>query len=143
VEADETIARGLGFAIQVSGEHAGQIGSLVAGSAQVGLTLVTATVGPRYVWQAPLHGRQFQLFGQSMIGRARGTSSVFPTPQGAEQSNVYCLAAQAGGGADLALPHRFALRLVEAGWLRTQLPNGASNVENSFQLGAGFAYRLP
>jgi peptidoglycan-associated lipoprotein len=48
-----------------------------------------------------------------------------------------------GGGMDIDLTPRIAVRVLQADWLRTQLPNGASNVQNSLQLGAGIVWHLP
>jgi hypothetical protein len=144
VELAGTFYRGLGIAANLSGEKSSSIGSAPAGSAPVGLEIVTTTFGPRYTWALPARSRAHNLhfFGQGLIGWAHGMESIFPTPYGA-QNNVYSFAVQAGGGADLALTHRVSLRLVQAEWLRTQFPNGASNVENSFRIGAGIALHFP
>jgi hypothetical protein len=51
------------------------------------------------------------------------------------------LAAKVGGGLDLKLSHHVSVRLVEANWLRTQLPNSTTNVQNDVELGAGIVFR--
>ena len=68
--------------------------------------------------------------------------SVFPDPPGA-QSDASGLALQIGGGADLDLSPHFAVRLFHADWLRTQLPNGTTNLQNDLQLDAGIVFRFP
>ena len=73
---------------------------------------------------------------------ANVVGSVFPGPSGA-QSDANRFALQIGGGADLDLSRHFALRLFHADWLRTQLPNGTTNVQNSLQLDAGIVVRFP
>jgi hypothetical protein len=50
---------------------------------------------------------------------------------------------QIGGSADLELSRHFALRLVHADWLRTQLPNATTNVQNTLQFDGGIVFRFP
>jgi hypothetical protein len=38
---------------------------------------------------------------------------------------------------DLRISHHFSLRLFKADWLRTQLPNSTTDVQNDLLLGAG------
>lgn len=131
---------GIGIKADVTGAHTGNIGS-----SSVGLTLITATFDPTYTWTLPYHAaspRQWRFFGESLLGVANGMDSVFPDPAGAF-SDAESMALQVGGGADLMLSRHFAVRLIQADWLRTQLPNGAANVQNNLQLGAGLVFRLP
>jgi hypothetical protein len=46
-------------------------------------------------------------------------------------------ALQVGGGVDMRIAHRFAVRAIQADWIRTQFPNGVTNVQNTLRLGAG------
>ena len=124
--------RGLGVVADVSGLHTANTGA----SPGVGLDLVTATFGPRYTWL--LHGR-YAVFGQVLAGEANGLHSVFPAAGGANDS-ADGLALYAGGGVNLYLKHRFVLRAIEANWLRTQMPNATTNVQNNLRLGAGLIY---
>ena len=84
----------------------------------------------------------FNLFGQALIGIAQGLDSAFPSPMGA-QSDVQAFALQIGGGADFRLSRHFAVRALQVDWLRTQFPNGGSNVQNNLRLGAGVVFRFP
>jgi hypothetical protein len=139
-ELTATSYHGLGMAANITGTHAANISS-----SGVGLTLVTATFGPTYTWTVPRHRnvpRQWRFFGESLIGIANGVDSVFPDPSGA-QSDASSLALQIGGGADLDLSPHFAVRLFHADWLRTQLPNGTTNIQNNLRLGAGIVFRFP
>lgn len=134
-----TFYHGLGMVADVTGTHAGGIGP-----DKVGLTLITTTFGPSYTWALPRRGkstRQWKIFSESLVGVAFGIDSVFPGPTGAE-SSANSLALQLGGGADLDLTRDFGLRLLQADWLRTQLPNGGTNVQNNLQLGAGILWRI-
>ena len=107
---------GLGVAADVAGAHVANINST-----GVGLDLVTTTFGPRYTW-SPAHSR-YALFGQGLVGVARGFNSVFPAGAGAASSQ-HSLAFELGGGMNVALSPHLALRAFEADWLRTQLPSG-------------------
>ena len=124
--------RGLGVVADVSGLHTANTGA----SQGVGLDLVTATFGPRYTWL--LRGR-YAVFGQFLAGEANGFHSVFPAAGGANDS-ADGLALYVGGGVNLHLKNRFALRAIEANWLRTQMPNATTNVQNNLRLGAGLIY---
>jgi hypothetical protein len=125
---------GWGVVADVSGAHIANINS-----SGVGLDLITATFGPRCTWK-PAHGR-YSIYGQGLVGEAWGTNSVFPGPSGAETATNN-MAVKAGGGVNIELARHFALRAVEADYLRTQLPNSTSNVQNNLQLGVGIVLRL-
>lgn len=64
VDVAETFYRGLGVAANFAGETSSNIGA--AGSTPVGLTMVTATFGPRYTWSPPIQSRlrNLRFFGQ-------------------------------------------------------------------------------
>jgi hypothetical protein len=144
VDLSASAYHGLGVAANVTVTRATSIN--LSG---VNLTLVTATFGPRYTWSHPLATksgarpmRQLNLFGEALIGEANGADSVLPSAQGA-QSSSNSFALRLGGGADITLRHHLAVRMVEASWLRTQLPNGGSNVQNNLQLSSGIVLRFP
>ena len=126
--------RGLGVVADIAGMHTGNINS-----SGVSLDMVTATFGPRYTW-SPAHAR-YALFGQALAGDEFGFNSVFPGVGGATASS-YNLAVKAGGGLNIALSPRLALRAIEADWLRTKLPNATTNVQNNVGLGAGVVMRF-
>jgi len=68
-------------------------------------------------------------------------NSVFPNPAGANES-ANSLALYVGGGVNLRLKDHLALRALEADWLRTQMPNATTNVQNNLRVGAGLIYRF-
>jgi hypothetical protein len=105
----------------------------------VGLDLITATFGPRYVWSP--HHRHLILFGEALAGEAYGLNSVFPSSTGTN-STGNSIALQIGGGLNLPLTHHFSIRAFDADWLRTQLPNATTNVQNNLRLGVGLAYAI-
>ncbi len=118
----------------VAGMHKAQ-----SNSNSVGLDMVTATFGPRYSWQPK--GSKYALFGQALAGEAFSFHTVIPTPHGAADGDT-SLALLMGGGLDVNLNRRLALRAVEANWLHTQLPNSTTNTQNSLRLSAGVAFRF-
>jgi hypothetical protein len=133
IELGANVWRGWGIAADVTGTHAGSIGT-----SGVPLSLVTVTFGPRYRWHAD---RRLSLIGQGLIGEVNGFQSIFPGTTGS-QSGANGLATQVGGGADYRLSNRFAIRMLDASWSRTQLPNSTDNVQNTLCLGAGLVLRF-
>ena len=140
VELSAQIYRGFGLAANVTGTQTDN----AAGSG-VGLSLVTATFGPRYTFYHPIgmeRKRSLALFGQGLIGNAWGFNSYFPSPSGV-QTDTIAFALDVGGGVDLGLSHHFGVRVFQADWVRTQFPNAGTNVQNTFRLNAGVIFRFP
>ncbi|MGA2729962.1 MAG: hypothetical protein ABSE96_19295 [Terracidiphilus sp.] len=128
------IRGGLGVAGNVIGLHIGDM----HGSG-VGLDLIAYTFGPRYTW-APARS-SFSFFGEALVGGVHGANSIFPTGNQFNPSGN-SLAVQLGGGVGKPLSHHFLVRIFEADWLRTQLPNATTNVQNNLRLGAGVVWRF-
>jgi hypothetical protein len=80
------------------------------------------------------------VYGEALLGEANGFNSLFPTPFGS-QSDANGLALQIGGGVDYKLRAHISARLLDAAWLRTELPNATGNVQNDLSLGAGLVLR--
>ena len=133
VELGVNVWHGLGMAADVTGVHAASIGS-----SSIPLSLVVAVFGPRYRWHA---AHRVSAYGQGLLGEADAFRSLYPTPNGADRS-ASSLALQIGGGIDLNCSRHFAVRALDAAWLRTQLPNNTNNRQNSLRLGAGFVLRF-
>jgi hypothetical protein len=125
---------GWGAVADLAGAHIANISS-----SGVGLDLVTATFGPRYTWK-PAHSR-YSLYGQGLLGQAWGMNSVFPNAAGAN-TVANSMAIKTGGGMNLNLKPHLGLRLFEADYLRTQLPNSTNNVQNYLNVGAGVVWQL-
>ena len=133
LELGADLFHGFGVAANISGVHAGSVG--LGG---VPLSLVTATFGPRYRWH---EGHRLSFYGETLLGEADGFRSLFPSAFGADTS-ASSLALQIGGGIDLRFSQHLAVRALEASWLRTQLPNGTNDRQNSLLLGAGIVTRF-
>jgi hypothetical protein len=102
--------------------------------------------GPRYTYvaragHAPAADRKVQLFGQGLFGGVHAFDAVFPS-NSSVKSNALSFALQAGGGLNLMLTKSIGIRLVEAEFVRTTLPNGGSNVQNDLRLAAGTTWHI-
>jgi hypothetical protein len=142
VELGARMVRGLGIAARVEGLHAGTNTT----NAEP-LSLVTAVFGPRYTFET--RSRRYAIFGEGLAGISNGFHSLFSEgsgPVGAVNagttSSSDALAVDVGGGLDVRLNRRFALRAFRAGYLRTQFPNTTTNVQNSLSLSAGLVLRF-
>ena len=135
-ELSARVWRGLSEAANVTGLHTADSGNGVP------VNVVTATFGPRYTW---VHNgasrRDVQVFGEFLVGIASGFSGYYPEAGGATDSAT-SLALLGSGGVDYKLNRRLTLRLVQVNWLRTQLPNASTNVQNNLTLGAGIVFRV-
>jgi hypothetical protein len=125
---------GWGVVADIAGAHIANINST-----GVGLDLVTATFGPRYTWSSTRS--RYEVYGQGLAGQAWGMNSVFPSPAG-PNTVANSMAIKAGGGVNINVGRNFALRAIEADYLRTQLPNSTNNVQNNLALGAGIVLRF-
>jgi outer membrane immunogenic protein len=125
---------GLGLVAAVAGAHAGAVNS-----ANAGLDLITAGFGPRYTW--PARSTRLALYGQALVGEVQGFNGSFPGYGGA-QSTASGLAVELGGGVNLDLRKHLAVRACEADWLRTDLPNSTTGVQNNLRVGAGLVFRI-
>lgn len=125
--------RGFGLAVDIAGLQTSSIGS-----PGVPLAFVTTTFGPRYRYtrRTGSHREPMSLFGEALIGEVNAFHTVLPSAHGAIDSDN-ALALEMGGGIDLGIRGHLAFRALQAEWLRTQLPNGTTNVQNHLQLRSG------
>jgi hypothetical protein len=135
IQAEGYFSHGLGVVADLAGEHTANM----HGSG-VGLDMITMTFGPRYTWQ-PMRYRRSALYGQVLVGEANGFNSVFPNVNGAT-SSANGLALKIGGGMNYTLSRHIAVRVIEADWLRTQLPNSTTSVQDNLHLGTGLILRF-
>jgi opacity protein-like surface antigen len=136
-ELSANFFQNLGVVADVSGSYAKNL------APGVDLTLVTDTFGPRYTWRhVGHHGHAVSVFGQTLIGEAHGINSVFVDPEKGAQKDWNSFALQVGGGFDIDLSKRIAIRALQADWVRTQFPNADTNVQNNMRLGAGIVIHL-
>jgi hypothetical protein len=136
-----TFWKGLGIAASVTGDHASDV------SEGSDLNKISFLAGPRYTWTAwngqasAADLRRLQIFVQGLFGGAHGFNGAYPSSTGTKTS-ASSLAIQAGGGFDFYLTQSFGIRLLEADYVRTEMPNGADGVQNDFRLAAGITYHF-
>src|SRR5580698_9912106 len=106
-------------------------------STGLGLTLADFLAGGRYTLRN--HSR-LQPFGQVLLGAAHTSGSLSPDQIGLGAATSF--ATTAGGGVDVNLSPRIALRAIQAEYFLTMLPNGSSDRQNNLRLSAGFVFRF-
>jgi opacity protein-like surface antigen len=132
-DASYRILDRLGVAGEISGVHA----SNITGSG-LDLSLLTYMAGPRY----SMHLRYgLKPFAQFLIGGVHGFDAMFPHP-GRALTYANSFAFTAGGGLDYTVSRHFAVRVVQIDYLKTYLPNNATDEQNNLRIGAGIVFRM-
>ena len=134
IDGAMTFHRGFGFALNLTGEHASRI------APGVGLNEVDFAVGPRYTFRFKSNSKhESRVFGEALVGGARGMSSVFPKSTGLD-THASSVLYQVGGGWDIAITKHIAIRAVEADYVRSYLPNNGGDTQGRIRLGFGVVY---
>jgi len=129
-------ARGLGLAADVNGESKSAI------EPSVGLTQFSIAGGPRYSFcLACKNPHSTWFYGQVMGGEVFAFNSLFPAP-GAAKTSASSWIFQVGGGANVKLTPLISLRLAEADFLVTELPNAADNKQYDVRIENGIVFRF-
>jgi len=141
-DAALTLWRGFGIAASVTG---GIVSNYAPG---VDFSEVTYLGGLRYTYilrnraLGVLRRPRLQVFGDGLFGSAHAFSGAFPSgPVTNGTANSFAL--QTGGGVNLFFSRSFAVRLLQADYVRTQLPNGYDNTQNDLRLSFGVSYHIP
>jgi hypothetical protein len=82
-----------------------------------------------------------RLFVESLFGGVHARNGVFPTATGVTPS-ASSFSLQLGGGWDIAITKEFAIRVFEADYVRTTLPNDSTNVQDHLRLAFGVAFHI-
>jgi hypothetical protein len=130
-EASTYFGRDLSVVAEIAGEHANNFNS--AGES---LSLVSYLFGPRYTL---VNRSKLAPFAQFLVGGVHGFDALFPGYTGAPPD---AFAFAAGGGLNLRLSRRFALRAVQADDFQTQLPNDGNNRQNHLRISGGVVFRF-
>lgn len=143
VELQAPFYHGLGVVARVEGQHTGP-----SSPGNVPLSLVTILFGPRYTIAS--HNDHYRVFGEALAGESNAFNSQFSLGSGPVGSvntgttpSASTLAVEAGGGLDVRLTQRLAVRAIQVNYLYSQFPNASANVQNNFSLGAGIVLRFP
>jgi hypothetical protein len=140
MEASIRYPHGFGLAASVSGAH---IANAAPG---IDINRIVYLTGGRYTHALAADpkanpARKLDFFGQLLFGAAHGFGGAYPAAGGVT-ATANSFAMQAGGGLNMPVTRRLGLRLLDAEYLFTALPNNASNEQNDLRLGAGLTYRL-
>lgn len=122
----------LGVVGEFSGGRASNISSLGQD-----LTLSTYLAGPRISFNR----YRYSPFGEFLAGGAHGGDSYFPTSLKAT-TNANSFAYAVGGGFDWNWSQRFGLRVFDARFLHTSLPNGTNGTQRQLQITSGLVMHL-
>jgi hypothetical protein len=141
MNAAVTFYRGLGIAANITG---GQASSVAPG---VDLAKVYLMMGPRYTyrpgkWRGSFgqHG-EIRIFGEGLAGGVHGFNTIFPSSGGVAGA-ASSFAFQAGGGLDWTIWKDIGIRVVEADYVRSTLPNGGNSTQNDLRLAAGISFHF-
>ena len=130
--------KGFGIAATFTGDHASNV------TPGVDINKISFMAGPRYTytaWGTRGEKPRFQIYGQGLFGGVHAFDGVFPTASGTAPT-AGSLAIQAGGGLNLFLTRHIGVRVVEASYVRTALPNNGNDTQNDLRLGAGLVYHF-
>jgi outer membrane immunogenic protein len=97
------------------------------------LALLTVLEGVRYSRD---HGGRFIPFGEAFVGIAH-TSTNYRIDESTTRAAV-----MTGGGLDIRLTDRFAVRLPQVDYLFTTTPNGQNNFQNELRMSAGIVFHV-
>ena len=115
---------------EFGGSHTGSINNTLND-----LTLLSYLVGGRY---AVMPGAKVHPFAQAIFGGTHAGGRLYSSAGGFSGStNQFTM--RAGGGINVDFNSRWTLRLIEADYFLTKLPNGSNNRQNNLWLGTGLA----
>ncbi len=130
------LSKNLGVAAEFSGMRSGGIPG-----AGTGLTLLTYMAGPRFsVRLRRSHQRQVVPFAQVLFGGTHASDGLFPNGLSVT-STANSFAMSAGGGMQVGVTHRLSVRVIQAEYLYTRLPNLFDGYQNNYRVGAGVVVR--
>jgi len=132
-EAALHVYRGFSAVAEFTGENTANVNN-----GGQGLSLISFTAGPRLSFA--FH-RRFAAFAQGLFGAVHGFNTYFPVTAG-PTTNATDFAMIAGGGFDVRIARRLAIRPIEADYFLTQLPNGVNGAQNNLRLSAGLVLRI-
>ena len=107
---------------------------------------ISLMAGPRYTWNwghitPTAINRKGGVYVEGKAGYVIAISGAYPV-NGVVMDHASALTYLGGAGVNLHLYDRFDLRPVELEYVRDQLPNGGTNVQNSLRLGAGINFHF-
>ena len=140
-DAAITFWKGLGIAASVTGDH---ISNYAHG---YDVNQIAILAGPRYTHSLGAGSAnggysRFQVYGDGLAGEIHAFNGTFPTSAAGLKSTTGSFALQTGGGVNMYFFKDLGVRLIEADYVRTLLPNGSANVQNDLRLAFGVTYHI-
>jgi outer membrane immunogenic protein len=106
-------------------------------STNLDLTLVSYLFGPRYSLRR--ENRRLVPFGQVLLGGVHDSGRLSALSSG-KSANAFAMTA--GGGLDVVLSPHLAIRVFQAEYFLTLLPNNVNDRQNNFRLSIGVVIGL-
>jgi len=130
--------------IGVSGTGTGLAATNVRGD--IDFQHIQFLVGPRYTFNLgriteTTWARRGGIFAEGKVGYTIAPAGYYPS-NGVLQTHASSLTYYGGGGINITIYHRFDLRIIDAGIVRTMLPNGSTNIQNTLRLASGVNFHL-
>lgn len=108
----------------------------------VNLTQLSLAAGPRYYFSLnKSSAHTLNLYGQALIGFDAASNSVFPHSDSITTHETSAVL-QAGGGANIRISNNLSLRLFEADFITTSLPNSANNRQYDVRCSNGLVFHF-
>jgi outer membrane immunogenic protein len=126
-------SRSIGVVGEIASQHASNISSTGED-----LTLTSFLAGPRYTLN---RAGRFAPFAQVLVGGAHAGGTLAPGSSGLPGS-ANAFAMTAGGGLDIGLTRRIALRAFEADYYLTRFDNGVNDHQNNLRIAVGVIIRF-
>ena len=101
------------------------------------LTLVTVLAGPRYSLR---RSKKWTPFAQVLAGGAHGSGTLYGTSSTSGTAGGFAMSA--GGGLDWNVSRSVSVRLFQAEYLMTRLPNAVTNNQNDLRLTFGVVFHF-
>ncbi|MBE7159405.1 MAG: hypothetical protein INR62_13405 [Rhodospirillales bacterium] len=135
-----SLAGGLGLAVSGTGL------STVNLRGSIDQEQIALLAGPRYTWNwghitPTASNRKGSLYLEGKVGYVIAIAGQFPV-NGLVMDHASALTYLGGAGVNVHIYDRFEWRALEVEYLRNQLPNGGTNVQNSLRLGSGINFHF-
>jgi hypothetical protein len=127
----------LGHGISAVADVGGYFQNNVVNSGR-SLQVETFLFGPRY--SSP-HWKKWTPFGQALFGGALGSGTLYG-PNATTSGNASGFSMSAGGGLDWNVSQRVSVRLIQADYLMTRLPNAVNNNQNNIRITVGVVFHF-
>ena len=140
VDVNFDLYKGLGISANGTGLAATNLES------NIDIHHIEFLAGPRYTYNLGhisdlASSRRGGIFIEGKAGYTFATAGIYPI-NGVNQDHASALTYEGGGGINVTLYRRFDLRLIEANHVRTQLPNGGTNQQNTLRLASGVNFHF-